>query len=136
MSRHAARIAAMRAVYAMQFSNIQDMKSDQIFDKLQLDQDDVQYFEEVLAGTKLHKQEIDQLIENHIDNWKLERIPKVDLAVLRIAVYELLHRSDVPEGVTINEAVRIAKTHSTSKSGRYINGVLSAINKEIAKNCP
>ena len=136
MSRHAARIAAMRAVYAMQFSNIQDMSRNQIFDELDLEQDDVQYFEEVLAGTELHKQEIDKHIENNINNWKMDRLPKVDLAVLRIAVYELLHRSDVPEGVTINEAVRIAKTHSTAKSGRYVNGVLSSINKEIEKNCP
>ena len=131
MSRHAARVAAMRAVYAMQFSEIQDINTGQIFDELHLQEDDVKYFEEILAGTESHKQEIDELIINHISNWKVERIPKVDLAVLRVAVYELLYEDDLPEGVVINEAVRIAKSYSTPKSGKYINGVLASIFKEI-----
>ena len=75
--------------------------------------------------------EIDQLIIKHADGWTIERMPSLDRNILRMATFELLKRVDIPKAVILDEAVELAKTFSTDDSGRYVNGVLSAIAKEI-----
>ena len=70
---------------------------------------------------------IDELIEEHASGWSLERLPDVDRAILRMAVYELLWVDDVPDAVVIDEAVELAKTLSTDQSPAYVNGVLGGI---------
>ena len=73
---------------------------------------------------------IDDLIERHSTNWSLARMPEIDLTVLRIAVWELT-RDDVPTPVVIDEAVDLAKRFSTDDSGRFVNGVLSAVAADV-----
>ena len=75
--------------------------------------------------------EIDQLITKHADGWTIERMPCLDRNILRMATFELMKRDDIPQAVIMDEAVELAKTFSTDDSGRYVNGVLSAIAKEI-----
>ena len=75
--------------------------------------------------------EIDQLITKHADGWTIERMPCLDRNILRMATFELMKRDDIPKAVIMDEAVQLAKTFSTDDSGRYVNGVLSAIAKEI-----
>ncbi len=81
----------------------------------------------LVEGVAEHTGRIDSLIEQHAANWQLERLPDVDRAILRMAVFELLWADDVPDAVVIDEAVELAKALSTDDSPAYVNGVLGAI---------
>jgi len=81
----------------------------------------------LVEGVTARKARIDELLAEHAQGWTLERMPKVDLAVLRVGVYELLWAEDVPDPVAIDEAVGLAKELSTDDSPRFVNGVLGRI---------
>jgi N utilization substance protein B len=81
----------------------------------------------LVEGVAEHTGRIDVLIEQHASGWTLERLPDVDRAILRMAVFELLWADDVPDAVVIDEAVELAKALSTDDSPAYVNGVLGAI---------
>lgn len=85
------------------------------------------FAEELIAGVFENLKEIDFAISKVAENWTLERIGKVDLAILRVAVFELLYRDDIPTAVSINEAIDISKMFSGLESKRFINGVLDKI---------
>lgn len=85
------------------------------------------YFEQVVAGTIDNLEKIDALIAEYSHEWTFDRISRIDLAVLRVAVYELMERPDIPAVVAINEAIEISKKYSGEKSGTYVNGVLGGI---------
>ena len=76
-------------------------------------------------------EKVDETISESLVNWSLQRLPKVSLAVLRLAVAEILFNDDVPVSVSVNEAVEIAKTFGSEEDASYINGVLSSIVKKI-----
>jgi transcription antitermination protein NusB len=82
---------------------------------------------ELVVGVGEHLDEIDAVIRAYAQGWTLERMPSIDRALLRIGVFELLHRPDVPTGAVIDEAVALAKEFSTDDSGRFVNGLLSAV---------
>ena len=86
-----------------------------------------EYAESVVRGVVEHQSRIDSLLSEHSRGWTLERMPAVDRAILRIAVYELLYSHDVPPAVVVNEAVDSAKLLSTDDSPKFINGVLGGI---------
>ena len=86
---------------------------------------------DLVAGVGDHLAEIDERIRRFARGWALERMPVVDRTVLRMAIYELLHRPDVPTAAVISEAVELAKRYSTDDSGRFVNGMLSAIAEEV-----
>ncbi len=75
--------------------------------------------------------ELDALIGIRLENWKLERVSKIDLIILRVALAELLHCADVPTNVIINEAIEIAHRFSSSDAGRFVNGILDALAREV-----
>jgi N utilization substance protein B len=81
----------------------------------------------VARGVAAHSAHIDELITSHLQGWTLERLPAVDRAVLRVAVWELLHAEDVPEPVAVDEAVELAKELSTDESPGFVNGVLGQV---------
>ena len=85
------------------------------------------YTETVARGVTEHAAHIDELITSHLQGWTLERLPAVDRAILRVAVWELLHATDVPEPVAVDEAVQLAKELSTAESPGFINGVLGQV---------
>jgi transcription antitermination protein NusB len=85
---------------------------------------------DLVAGVGAHLEDIDERIRRFARGWTLERMPVVDRTVLRMAIYELLHRPDVPTAAVISEAVELAKSYSTDDSGRFVNGMLSAIAEE------
>ncbi|AWT53977.1 transcription antitermination factor NusB [Mycolicibacterium smegmatis] len=95
------------------------------------DQDDVAplnpYTVLVARGVTEHAAHIDDLISAHLQGWTLERLPAVDRAILRVAVWELLHAEDVPEPVAVDEAVELAKELSTDESPGFVNGVLGQV---------
>ena len=81
----------------------------------------------LVEGVEQHQSQLDAAITEHARGWTLARMPTIDRTVLRIAGFELLGRSDVPVAVVLNEAVELAKRFSTDDSGRFVNGVLSAL---------
>jgi N utilization substance protein B len=88
------------------------------------------YTTEVLQGIEAQQSAIDRIIAEKAEGWRLERLVSVDRNILRIAIYEILHRTDVPGEVAINEAVELAKKFSTEHSPTFINGILDRIWKE------
>lgn len=89
---------------------------------------------ELIEGVLDRLEEIDRRIAGHARNWKLERLALVDKQILRLALYELYYRDDIPSVVTINEAVEIAKRFSTPQSGSFVNGILDRIREEMEKD--
>ena len=87
------------------------------------------YIRKAINGVTLHLKEIDELIEANAKGWKVTRISKVSLAILRLAIFEVMFNKNVPENVAINEAVELAKTYDTDESPPFINGVLGAISR-------
>ena len=85
------------------------------------------YAVEITKGTLEHLEEIDKLIEFHTTGWKKDRIAKVDLAILRLAIYEIVFNNEVPDSVAANEAIELAKKYSTQESGSFVNGILGKI---------
>ena len=84
-----------------------------------------------LEGVEVDRDEIDGLINEHADGWSVERLPNVDRAILRLAVWELLRQSEVPPAVVIDEAIELAKDYSTERSASFVNGVLDAIARSV-----
>ena len=94
------------------------------------------YARELIHGICAHREEIDRELAGHSHNWRLERMSHVDRNILRIAVFEMKHRQDVPAKVAINEALEIAKLYSISDSVAFINGILDAVQGETEDTAP
>lgn len=88
---------------------------------------DRQYFDVLCDGVCSCKEELDKIYEPFLKGWKVSRLPKVDVVLLRIAVFEISKLEDIPKSVSINEAVVLAKKYSTEDSKSYINGILGKI---------
>jgi N utilization substance protein B len=86
-----------------------------------------EYTVELVKGIESNRVRIDEILTEYADGWTIPRMPGVDRAVLRLGVYELLWRADVPSAVVIDEAVELAKTLSTDESPRFVNGVLARV---------
>jgi transcription antitermination protein NusB len=87
----------------------------------------------LIRATLAHRDESDAIIKKHAKNWDLHRIAAVDRNILRLAIYEMNHREDIPPVVSINEAVDIAKKFSTQDSGKFVNGILDKVKSELMR---
>ena len=87
----------------------------------------------LIRGTLEHREESDSIIKKHAKKWDLHRIAAVDRNILRLAIYEMNHREDIPPVVSINEAVDIAKKFSTQDSGKFVNGILDKVKGELMR---
>ena len=85
------------------------------------------YARTLFEGVLEHREEIDRLIGQQAENWRLERMPAVDRNVLRLAVYEMLWQPDVPKLVVLDEAIELAKTFGSENSSRFVNGLLDGL---------
>ena len=92
-----------------------------------------QFAEPLIRGALENREEADALIRKYCKNWDLPRIAAVDRNILRLAIFEMLHRDDIPPVVSINEAVDIAKKFSTQDSGKFVNGILDSVKKELMR---
>ena len=130
MSRKASREAAMKLLFELDYeiNNADDILNN-FLEENKLDSGDCEYITAAIKGTVNNLDSIDSIIENYSKGWKISRLVRIDLAILRLATYELKY-SDVPEGVVINEAVELAKKYGTDKSSSFINGILASITKE------
>ena len=91
------------------------------------------FAEPLIRGVLEHRDAIDVRIKGHAKNWDFHRIAAVDRNVMRLAIYEMLYREDIPPVVSINEAVDIAKKFSTHDSGKFVNGILDKVRGEILR---
>jgi transcription antitermination protein NusB len=91
------------------------------------------FAEPLIRGVLQERDAIDEKIRQTVRNWELHRIAAVDRNILRLAIFEMLHRSDIPPVVSINEAVDIAKKFSTEDSGKFVNGILDRIRGELLR---
>jgi N utilization substance protein B len=91
------------------------------------------FAEPLIRGTLEHQDELDTLIKKYAKNWDLHRMAVVDRNILRLAIYEMLHREDIPPIVSINEAVDIAKKFSTEDSGKFVNGILDKVKGDLMR---
>ena len=126
VNRTTAREAAMQIVYQM---DVRDEYAEAFVDKAIEEAGNLReqksYVKKVCMAVVENKGMIDNIIEMNVKKWTVARMPKVDLAVLRLAIAEILFDADIPNAVAVNEAVSLAKKFSTEDSGRFINGVLA-----------
>src|SRR5688500_419415 len=92
------------------------------------------FAEPLIRGALDHRDEADAIIKKHAQNWDLHRMAAVDRNILRLAIYEMLYRDDIPPVVSINEAVDIAKKFSTQDSGKFVNGILDKVKGELMRD--
>lgn len=88
------------------------------------------FYDMLVRGTVQNEKEIDVLLTEKLENWSLDRLPKIERTILRLAVFELLYNDEVPQRVVMNEAIELCKTFGDEKSGRFVNGVLSKFAKK------
>ena len=135
MKRREAREAAFLLTYQR---SVRDDTIDEIIDSaIEGDAFELNDFaRELVTLCDEHLEEIDEAIERNMQNWKINRLSKLTLAALRIAVCELMYRSDVPVAVTINEVIEILKKYASEEDAAFLNGVLGAVvkNEDIRKD--
>ncbi|MCP4161325.1 MAG: transcription antitermination factor NusB [Deltaproteobacteria bacterium] len=126
--RRKARILAFQAIYSWEVNNESIDSLLEFSWKKEEQSEEVINFAKLLAvGTVENISYIDESIKKNIRNWDFDRLSKVDLAILRTAIFEIVFQEDVPVGVSINEAIEIAKSFGTDDSYKFINGVLDNI---------
>ncbi|MBQ6705640.1 MAG: transcription antitermination factor NusB [Opitutales bacterium] len=135
--RRANRIAAMQFIYAWGVSPCEPEKMPEtLFDFFTAQPEPREYYafaEELATGTLQNIARIDEVISDCAKNWTLSRIARCDLAILRLAIYELLYRTDIPPIVSINEAIDLAKIFSTEDSHRFVNGMLDRVKAHLTR---
>jgi len=134
MSKRAkTREALMKMLYQMEVQGDFSDEAKAAFESEYLAEGfDEAYFDGAFASYICHNNEIDDLIEKYSKGWRIERIAKVDLSVLRLCIAEMLYLKNpaVPQAAAINEAVRIVKIYSGEDSGKFVNGILGRISRE------
>lgn len=128
-NRRAAREAALKSIYAVEVGNnrTQDATQNIIKESLKDDTDGIRFAEKLLLITVDNAGDYDQIIQKHINNWEVSRLAVMDKLIIRMAMTELLSFEEIPPKVTINEAIELAKSFSTRKSGNFVNGILDAV---------
>ena len=133
--RRRSRELAIKVLFHLEFSRDDPQNAfDLICDYFGASEDIKPFSKELILGVCAHLDDIDGLIAQASRNWRLERIAKVDRSVLRLAVYELVYRDDIPPKVSINEAVDVGKKFGSEESGAFINGVLDKIYNSLMTN--
>ena len=134
MSRREAREAAFAFLYQLNFRQEPVSEQKALYLEVHpLDEEDLPYFNEITDGVFEKKDELDAEYSKYLKDWKQSRLPKVDVMLLRIAVYEMLHVSDIPVSVSINDAVVLAKKYSSEESKSYINAILGKVGSTLEK---
>ncbi|MCC9087743.1 transcription antitermination factor NusB [Bacillus sp. A015] len=128
MKRRTAREKALQTLFQIDVSNIDPKEA--ITHALD-EQESDPFFEELVFGVLEQKDKLDDMISQHLVNWKLDRIANVDRAILRLSVYEMVYQDDIPASVSMNEAIELAKLFGDDKAPKFVNGVLSNIKNDL-----
>lgn len=128
-SRRKAREASLQALFLIEMNpqNPFERSLDVFLENFLIKGGSRPFFLRLVQGVWEHKAEIDQLIQGHSENWRLERMSRVDCNILRMAVFELIYCPDIPPRAAINEAIDLGKQFGTEESGAFINGILDSI---------
>ncbi len=135
MTRNDAREIMMKILYEMEASDEMSEESAARLAGEHLAGNHVERGEELLTSIVRNLGSIDDTINKYSTRWKTSRMPKVDLAIMRLAIGEMTYADDIPDAVAINEAINLAKKYSTADSFKFIHGVLGAIAKGSTKTC-
>lgn len=142
MNRRKSREVAMRLLFQttlneenleVALENLKDVREseesakEKDYESVDLKDVDIDYVKRIIKGIEENKEEIDEKIKGNLKNWKIERLSKVDLSILRLCTYELKFEEDIPSKVSVNEAIELAKKYSGEKAATFINGVLGKI---------
>jgi N utilization substance protein B len=124
MKRRTARQKAIQTLYQVDLAKTEwDTALENVLEDIERDP----FLDDLILGISKNLSEIDEVLKPHLNKWTLDRLPHVDRAILRLAVYELKYSTEAPAQVVINEAVELAKEFGTDQSSKFINGVLSSV---------
>lgn len=133
MARRLARTAALQMVYENMLGG--DGGEETLVGLIEFtpDEEDQAYIAHVLSGVEEHGAELDEIIVKYLKDWTLERIARVNRAVLRLAIYEMTYCTDVPRNVVISEAVALSQKFDSPEGGKFVNGVLSSVLRDMTE---
>lgn len=142
MRRRLARELALQCLYQIEMNDVSaEAAIDHVLEEARTedeakltqekDQISAQYVTELVEGTASRKSDIDVLLSDYLKGWQMDRLSKVDRQILRLAAYEMIYRDDVPPKVVVNEAIEMAKHFGTEESGKFVNGVLGKMIKDV-----
>ena len=134
--RRAGRVAALQYLFAWSMNTPTNLAEDLrvFFENTEEPRDHYAFGEELIHGVIDHCAEIDARIRGLAQNWEFDRIAKIDLAILRVAIYEMMFRKDIPPVVSINEAIDLSKQFSNADAKRFINGILDRLKDQIGRD--
>lgn len=128
MGRRLARESALQVLFQIDVGKaVLDQALNQVFSEFAVHGSDQTFAKQLVEGTIEHQGRLDQIIDRMSVDWGLDRLARVDHNILRLALYEMYYREDIPATVSVNEAVELAKTFSTEESGKFVNGILGKI---------
>lgn len=135
MSRKIARELSFKVIFSFNFQD-ENEQIESLINNLEGESNDInaedkEYIKDIVKGVIENKQKLDEIIKKYLKEWTMDRISKTDLAILRVAVYEILYREDIPYKVSVNEAVELAKAFSDESSPAFVNGVLAGVINEL-----
>ncbi|MFA6289425.1 MAG: transcription antitermination factor NusB [Opitutaceae bacterium] len=134
--RRDGRVAALQYLFAWSINVPSDLSEDlrTFFETQEKPRDHFAFGEEIIHGVILNIAEIDGRIRSLAHNWEFDRIAKIDLAILHVAIYEMMYRKDIPPVVSINEAIDLSKQFSNADSKRFINGILDRLKDQLGRD--
>ena len=130
MDRTEARAAAMKLIYEWQMGGDGGEETRMGLLEIRPNEKEADFMDALVAGVQEHVSELDALIAQYAANWRIDRIEKVTLAILRLAIYELKYE-DLPGGVAINEALELARTYASPQSVAFVNGILGSVQRAL-----
>ncbi len=134
--RRDGRVAAMQYLYAWSLNSPKNIAEDLrvFFENMEQPREHYAFGEELIHGVVEKIADIDERIRGLAQNWEFERIAKIDLAILRVAMFEMIYRKDIPPVVSINEAIDLSKQFSNADAKRFINGILDRLKDQLGRD--
>jgi N utilization substance protein B len=134
--RRECRAAAFQYLYAWSVNQPANLATDLqlFFEHMDKPRDHYAFADELIHGALEHMAELDANIKALAHNWEFDRIAKIDLAILRLAMFEMLYRKDIPPVVSINEAIDLSKQYSSADAKRFINGILDRMKDKLGRD--
>ena len=134
--RRDGRVAALQYLFAWSMNAPQNLAEDLrvFFENLEQPREHYAFGEELIHGVIGHQADIDSRIKALAHNWEFERIAKIDLTIMRLAMFEMLYRKDIPPVVSINEAIDLSKQYSSADAKRFINGILDRMKDKLGRD--
>lgn len=132
--RRRSRELALQILYQLNISNQEAPRAiAELQEHFSPEMEKDEFLERIILGIVEHRKEIDSLIEEYSENWRLDRMTMIDRAILRMAIFELIYCQEVPPKVALNEAIDLSKRYGSEESGSFVNGILDQILKKAIR---